>query len=117
MSRFETIIEQEKEISYSQGNKELFSSHILILIEQERAARRFKRKMFISLLLGLGGVSFLLSLGGVNFLFTSINEMAGYLTVDLSNWSIAEILKWAPIYYALLFVLLTSFEHRYRISI
>ena len=62
MSRFETIIEQEKEISYSQGNKELFSSHILILIEQERAARRFKRKMFISLLLGLGGVSFLLSL-------------------------------------------------------
>ena len=115
MSRLETIIEQEKEIHYSQGNKELFSSHILILIEQERAARRFKRKMFISLLLGLGGVSFLLNLGGVSFLFTSINEMAGYLRVDLSNWSIAETLKWAPVYYALLFVLLTSSRYRHRI--
>ena len=117
MSRFETIIEQEKEISYSQGNKELFSSHILILIEQERAARRFKRKMFISLLLSLGGLSVLLSLGGLNFLLTSINEMAGYFIVDLSNANMVDILKWASIYYALLFVLLTSFEHRYRISI
>ena len=115
MSRLETIIEQEKEIHYSQGNKELFGSHILTLIKQERAARRYKRKMFISLLLGLGGVSFLLSLGGVNFLFTLINEMAGYLRVDLSNWSIAETLKWAPVYYALLFVLLTSSRHRHRI--
>jgi hypothetical protein len=112
MSRLETVIEQEKEISYFQGNKDLFSSHILILINQEQAARKFKRKIFISLLLGLGGVSVLLSLGGVSFLLTSINEMAGYFIVNPSSWNMVDILEMVSIYYGLLFVLLTSLKHQ-----
>ena len=40
MNQLETIIEKEKETSYSQRNKELFSFYTLTLINQDQASRK-----------------------------------------------------------------------------
>jgi hypothetical protein len=61
MNQLEAIIEKEKETSYSQRNKELFSFYTLTLINQEQASRKLKRKLWVSLLLITAGIFLLLS--------------------------------------------------------
>ena len=97
MNQLETIIEKEKETSYSQRNKELFSFYILTLINQEQASRKLKRKLWVSLLLITGGLFLLLS---------PISEMMNYFILNLSSPSTVDIFKMAAVSYGFLFVLI-----------
>ena len=80
MNQLETIIEKEKETSYSQRNKELFSFYTLTLINQEQASRKLKRKLWVSLLLITAGLFLLLS---------PISEMMNYFILNLSNIAVS----------------------------
>ena len=106
MNQLETIIEKEKETSYSQRNKELFSFYTLTLINQEQASRKLKRKLLVSLLLITGGIFLLLS---------PINEMMNYFILILSNPSTVEIFKMAAVSYGFLFVLIVFLKKRISI--
>ena len=106
MNQLETIIEKEKETSYSQRNKELFSFYTLTLINQEQASRKLKRKLLVSLLLITGGIFLLLS---------PINEMMNYFILILSNPSTVDIFKMAAVSYGFLFVLIVFLKQRISI--
>ena len=106
MNQLETIIEKEKETSYSQRNKELFSFYTLTLINQEQASRKLKRKLLVSLLLITGGIFLLLS---------PINEMMNYFILILSNPSTVDIFKMAAVSYGFLFVLIVFLKKRISI--
>mgnify|MGYP000701026184 FL=1 len=106
MNQLETIIEKEKETSYSQRNKELFSFYTLTLINQEQASRKLKRKLLVSLLLITGGIFLLLS---------PINEMMNYFILILSNPSTVDIFKMATVSYGFLFVLIVFLKKRISI--
>ena len=45
MRSIEDIIAQEKDVQYTQRNKELFSYYTLTLINQEQAARRLRKRL------------------------------------------------------------------------
>jgi|TARA_B110000263_G_C15039369_1_gene387824 hypothetical protein len=106
MNQLETIIEKEKETSYSQRNKELFSFYTLTLINQEQASRKLKRKLLVSLLLITGGIFLLLS---------PINEMMNYFILILSNPSTVDIFKMTAVSYGFLFVLIVFLKQRISI--
>ena len=106
MNQLETIIEKEKETSYSQRNKELFSFYTLTLINQEQASKKLKRKLLVSLLLITGGIFLLLS---------PINEMMNYFILILSNPSTVDIFKMAGVSYGFLFVLIVFLKQRISI--
>ena len=106
MNQLEAIIEKEKETSYSQRNKELFSFYTLTLINQEQASRKLKRKLLVSLLLITGGIFLLLS---------PINEMMNYFILILSNPSTVDIFKMATVSYGFLFVLIVFLKQRISI--
>ena len=106
MNQLEAIIEKEKETSYSQRNKELFSFYTLTLINQEQASRKLKRKLLVSLLLITGGIFLLLS---------PINEMMNYFILILSNPSTVDIFKMAAVSYGFLFVLIVFLKKRISI--
>ena len=106
MNQLETIIEKEKETSYSQRNKELFSFYTLTLINQEQASRKLKRKLLVSLLLITGGIFLLLS---------PINEMMNYFILILSNPSTVDIFKMTAVSYGFLFVLIVFLKKRISI--
>ena len=106
MNQLETIIEKEKETSYSQRNKELFSFYTLTLINQEQASRKLKRKLWVSLLLITAGIFLLLS---------PINEMMNYFILILSNPSTVDIFKMAAVSYGFLFVLIVFLKQRISI--
>ena len=106
MNQLETIIEKEKETSYSQRNKELFSFYTLTLINQEQASRKLKRKLLVSLLLITGGIFLLLS---------PINEMINYFILILSNPSTVDIFKMTAVSYGFLFVLIIFLKQRISI--
>ena len=103
MNQLEAIIEKEKETSYSQRNKELFSFYTLTLINQEQASRKLKRKLLVSLLLITGGIFLLLS---------PINEMMNYFILNLSSINAVDIFKMAAVSYGFLFVLLVLLKKR-----
>ena len=106
MNQLEAIIEKEKETSYSQRNKELFSFYTLTLINQEQASRKLKRKLLVSLLLITGGIFLLLS---------PINEMINYFILILSNPSTVDIFKMTAVSYGFLFVLIVFLKQRISI--
>jgi len=106
MNQLEAIIEKEKETSYSQRNKELFSFYILTLINQEQASRKLKRKLWISLLLITAGLFLLLS---------PISEMMNYFILNLSNIDTVDIFIMAAVSYGFLFVLMVLLKKRIAI--
>ena len=106
MNQLETIIEKEKETSYSQRNKELFSFYTLTLINQEQASRKLKRKLWVSLLLITAGLFLLLS---------PISEMMNYFILILSNPSTVDIFKMTAVSYGFLFVLIVFLKQRISI--
>ena len=106
MNQLETIIEKEKETSYSQRNKELFSFYTLTLINQEQASRKLKRKLWVSLLLITGGLFLLLS---------PISEMMNYFILNLSSPSMVDIFTVAAVSYGFLFVLIVLLKKRITI--
>jgi len=83
MNRLEAVIEKEKGISYSQRDKDLFRSHILILIHQEQESKRLKRKLRLSLFLAAATLS---------LLFSRISEIANDFTVGLSDAITGDVL-------------------------
>ncbi len=106
MNQLETILEKEKETSYPQRNKELFSFYILTLINQEQASRKLKRKLWISLLLITAGLFLLLS---------PISEMMNYFILNLSNIDTVDIFIMAAVSYGFLFVLMVLLKKRIAI--
>ena len=106
MNQLEAIIEKEKETSYSQRNKELFSFYTLTLINQEQASRKLKRKLLVSLLLITGGIFLLLS---------PINEIMNYFILNLNSPSTVDIFKMAAVSYGFLFVLIVFLKKRISI--
>ena len=106
MNQLETIIEKEKETSYSQRNKELFSFYTLTLINQEQASRKLKRKLWVSLLLITAGLFLLLS---------PISEMMNYFILNLSNIDTVDIFIMAAVSYGFLFVLMVLLKKRIAI--
>ena len=83
MNRLEAVIEKEKGTSYSQRDKDLFRSHILILIHQEQESKKFKRKL---------GLSLFLAVGTLSLLFSQINKIANDFTVGLSDAITVDVL-------------------------
>ena len=106
MNQLETTIEKEKETSYSQRNKELFSFYTLTLINQEQASSKLKRKLLVSLLLITAGIFLLLS---------PISEMMNYFILILTNPSTVDIFKMAAVSYGFLFVLIVFLKKRISI--
>ena len=106
MNQLETILEKEKETSYPQRNKELFSFYTLTLINQEQASRKLKRKLWISLLLITAGLFLLLS---------PISEMMNYFILNLSNIDTVDIFIMAAVSYGFLFVLMVLLKKRIAI--
>ena len=103
MNQLEAIIEKEKETSYSQRNKELFSFYTLTLINQEQASRKLKRKLLVSLLLITGGLFLLLS---------PISEMMNYFILNLRSINTVDIFKMAVVSYGFSFVWIVLLKKR-----
>jgi len=103
MNSIESIIEQEKGVSYTQRNKQLFSFYTLTLIAQEQASRRLKKRAGISLLLI---VAFLLL-----FLAPISSLIEGFIA-SLSTIDIIDIFKIGALNYGLLFVFYKFFKKR-----
>ena len=92
MNSFEEIIRKEKEMSYAQRDKELFSFYTLTLIAQEQASRKIKRKLWASLLLFTACLA---------LFFSPINQLTGYLIAHLSTIDMVDIFNMALISYGI----------------
>ena len=103
MNSIESIIEQEKGVSYTQRNKQLFSFYTLTLIAQEQASRRLKKRAGISLLLI---VAFLL------LFLAPISLLVEDFVASLSTIDIIDIFKIGALNYGLLFVFYKFFKKR-----
>ena len=95
MNSIESIIEQEKAVTYDQRNKQLFSFYTLTLIAQEQASRRLQKRAGISLLLI---VAFLLL-----FLAPISSLIEGFIA-SLSTIDIIGIFKIGALNYGLVFI-------------
>ena len=95
MNSIESIIEQEKGVSYTQRNKQLFSFYTLTLIAQEQASRRLKKTAGISLLLIIAFL--LLFLAPISLL------VEGFIA-SLSTIDIIGIFKIGALNYGLVFI-------------
>ena len=106
MNQLEAILEKEKRTSYPQRKKELFRFYIIILINQEQASRKFKRKLWIWLLLITAGLFLLLS---------PISAMMNNLILNLKNIDTVDIFIMAVVSYGFLFVLMVLLKKRIAI--
>ena len=95
MNSIESIIEQEKAVTYDQRNKQLFSFYTLTLIAQEQASRRLQKRAGISLLLI---IAFLLL-----FLAPISSLIEGFIA-SLSTIDIIGIFKIGALNYGLVFI-------------
>ena len=98
MNRLEAIIEKEKEVSYSQEDKDIFGSRILILIHQEQESKKFKIKLCLGLFLGMGIMGFLIP---------QLDRIVNELTSGLSDAIPDGVFPVIALSYGLSFVLLT----------
>jgi len=103
MNSIESIIEQEKAVTYDQRNKQLFSFYTLTLIAQEQASRRLQKRAGISLLLIIAFL--LLFLAPISLL------VEGFIA-SLSTIDIIDIFKIGALNYGLLFVFYKFFKKR-----
>jgi uncharacterized membrane protein len=101
MNSFEEIIKKEKEFTYAQRNKELFSFYTLTLIAQEQATKKIKRKLWAFLLLLTACSSLLLS---------PTIQMMGYLADYLSSIDIFGIFNLAVITYGVIGLCIVLFK-------
>ena len=95
MNSIESIIEQEKAVSYDQRNKQLFSFYTLTLIAQEQASRRLQKRAGISLLLI---IAFLL------LFLAPISSLIEGFVASLSTLDIIDIFKMGALNYGLVFI-------------
>ena len=90
MNSFEEIVKQEKQVSYAQRDRELFSFYTLTLIAQEQASKKLKTKLWACL------IFFTL---GLFIFFSPIYQLMGDLVVHLSTIEIIDIFKMALVSY------------------
>ena len=90
MTLFKEIVKQEKQNSYVQRDRELFSFYTLTLIAQEQASQKLKRKLWACLIL------LTVCLG---LFFAPINQLVGALITYLNTIDMMGILKMALISY------------------
>jgi hypothetical protein len=95
MNSIESIIEQEKAVTYDQRNKQLFSFYTLTLIAQEQASRRLQKRAGISLLLI---IAFLL------LFLAPISSLIEGFVASLSTLDIIDIFKIGALNYGLVFI-------------
>ena len=95
MNSIESIIEQEKGVSYTQRNKQLFSFYTLTLIAQEQASTRLIKRAGISLLLI---IAFLL------LFLAPISLLVEDFVASLSTIDIIDIFKIGALNYGLVFI-------------
>ncbi|MDB2382761.1 hypothetical protein N9Y04_03765 [Porticoccaceae bacterium] len=95
MNSIESIIEQEKAVTYDQRNKQLFSFYTLTLIAQEQASRRLQKRAGISLLLI---IAFLL------LFLAPISSLIEGFVASLSTLDIIDIFKMGALNYGLVFI-------------
>jgi len=107
MNQFEIIVQKEKDLSYSQRNKDLLSYYILTLIEQEQASRKLKRKLGIFLCISLVAIASLLFSPLFSLILSPINNLVNQLVLYLSNLNLLNILGLATVSYGLSFALIT----------
>jgi hypothetical protein len=98
MNPFKIIVQKEKDLPYTQRNKDLLSFYILTLIEQEQAFRQFRRNLLGFLLFNVTGIAFLLypSTGALH-----------YIVAHAAKLDLATILEVAAVSYGFLFALIT----------
>ena len=107
MKRFETIIEKEKEASYTQRDKDRLRFHILILIQQEQESKKQTRRLYLGLILGIGMMS---------FLYSPLIEIANKLIIGLGSTTESSFVSLVAFSYLLtmaLFLLLKKPESFY----
>lgn len=104
MKSFETIIEQEKKVNYSQRNKQLFSFYTLTLIAQEQAAKRVRRKLLISA--SILSMVLLLVLDKSNQLSAPINQFLSHHLATINPIGLMDIALMAMASYAMTGLLL-----------
>ena len=95
MNSIESIIEQEKAVTYDQRNKQLFSFYTLTLIAQEQASTRLIKRAGISLLLI---IAFLL------LFLAPISSLIEGFVASLSTLDIIDIFKIGALNYGLVFI-------------
>ena len=95
MNSIESIIEQEKAVTYDQRNKQLFSFYTLTLIAQEQASRRLQKRAGISLLLI---IAFLL------LFLAPISSLIEGFVASLSTLDISDMFKMGALNYGLVFI-------------
>ena len=95
MNSIESIIEQEKAVTYDQRNKQLFSFYTLTLIAQEQVSRRLQKRAGISLLLI---IAFLL------LFLAPISSLIEGFVASLSTLDIIDIFKMGALNYGLVFI-------------
>ncbi|MBR18271.1 MAG: hypothetical protein CMA87_04890 [Euryarchaeota archaeon] len=103
MNRLETIIEKEKEVFYSQRDKEKLCSQVLLLVQHEQESRKFKRNLCLGLFSGVGIMGFLLPQIGI-----IVNELTSPLVDVMSD----EFLPVITFSYGLSIVLLMWLNKR-----
>ncbi len=95
MNSIESIIEQEKAVTYTQRNKQLFSFYTLTLIAQEQASTRLIKRAGISLFLI---IAFLL------LFLAPISSLIEGFVASLSTLDIIDIFKIGALNYGLVFI-------------
>lgn len=95
MNSIESIIEQEKAVTYDQRNKQLFSFYTLTLIAQEQASRRLKKR---------AGISLLLIVAFILLFLAPISSLIEGFVASLSTLDIIDIFKLALLNYGLVFI-------------
>ena len=95
MNSIESIIEQEKAVTYDQRNKQLFSFYTLTLIAQEQASRRLKKR---------AGISLLLIVAFILLFLAPISSLIEGFVASLSTLDIIDIFKIGALNYGLVFI-------------
>jgi hypothetical protein len=95
MNSIESIIEQEKGVSYTQRNKQLFSFYTLTLIAQEQASRRLQKR---------AGISLLLIIAVLLLFLAPISSLIEGFVASLSTLDIIDIFKMGALNYGLVFI-------------
>ena len=103
MTLFEDIVKQEKQTSYVQRDRELFSFYTLTLITQEQASKKVKTKLWACLIL----LTVCLTL-----FFSPINLLMGDLIAFLNTIDMVGVFKMALISYGVAGLCLVLIKRR-----
>ena len=99
LTQIEEIVAREKEILYSQTNRELFSFYVLTLINEEQNSKALSKRLF--------ALSLLIS-GGIFISLPQIREASTTLAILVSQLSLNDFLLGAIVCYGAAVTLILS---------